>query len=411
MICGTLFHIKRYVYENGHSTSCSKKCSAIVKSRANPKFAKVEKECEFCKKNFFIKPSRADKSKFCSAECRIKGSSLLFKNPEILEMYRKLLNEGKTLEEIGQIVGKSSTTVCQTMNDHSIGHPHNRGSRSAQEAVILKLIEEVLNEKLCPAAQYPGYAYIYDAKSSIGYIEYDGRGGHYRPDQIQRDKKKDQMTLDMPIIRISTQAFYGEKDYLNWFLKKENVGYVAAKIDEYTVTLLKDGDYQKARQLLRDCHPLECGSGKIIFGLKFNDQLIGASQLGNPVYKNETGLELRRFFILDGTPKNTESWFLKKCMNVLPVLGHKKLITYCHDWEKASYLTALGWKEIERPKMEYDYYLWNGKVFSKRVWWKWAKEAGLVDAVGTKAAKLQLAKIVGAEVIYEGTKRKFIFNL
>lgn len=410
VICNKLFHGRRSRYESGSLKTCSKTCSNNLKSISSPRYAKIEKECIVCKKKFLVKPSRANTSTCCSKKCFSMSSSIAFTNPGLLETYKKMLAEGKTLEEIGNAVGKSAHSVSQVMSVYNIGHPYNRGSKSAQERDVLKMLGEVLGEEIGQAGRYPNSSYVYDGLCSLGYIEYDGRGGHYRPDQITRDLEKDKLLLDKPIIRLSPQAFYGKHDYLKHKLLSKNEGYVSGS-NEYKVLKASGNDVMIARQMLRDCHPLGTGVGTILFVLKYRDMVIGVSQWGMPTDKNESGTELRRFFVLDGTPKNTESKFLGQCLTALRFEGCEKLITYCHEWEKASYLLATGWTEVERKHREYDFYHWNGKVFSKRIWWKWAKEAGLVDLLGSAEAKKQLAEYLGATVIYEGTKRKFVKDL
>jgi hypothetical protein len=110
---------------------------------------------------------------------------------------------------------------------------------------------------------------------------------------------------------------------------------------------------------------------------------------------------------LDGTPRNTESYFLRRCEKKLT----GKLVTYIHDYEKGSYLKALGWTQHPKKNKNYDAYVINGKIINKRKMWGWAKKTGLVDKFGTTQGKLLLAHILGGEKILEPSKIKFTKDL
>ena len=369
--------------------------------------------CKTCKKEFFYKKS--EKRQFCSKKCHDEGQKLINSNPEFLEKVRDSIKKAR-------LEGKPNSEVAKELNVHDshlsnilakyFNHKKHSITKSYQEKKIIEYLEEALQEKNQGAGVYPNTKYTYDAKFSIGFIEYDGKGGHYRPDQIARDMEKDKLALNLPIVRVSSQAFFGGLEYLKLMLKDERSGYTAAKVKEYRVALVETNtDKLLCKEMLSNCHPLENCGGALTFSLKYDNKIIGVAKFGSPTDKNEEGLELRRFFVLDGTPKNTESYFLSKCMKILKSMGHKELVSYCHHYEKGSYMLAVGWKEVERKKIEYDYYLWNGRSFSKRVWWKWAQKAGLADQYGGEAAKAILAEYLGAKVVYEGSKKKFKVSL
>ena len=442
VICGALFHAKRSVYEAGSTTTCSSKCSSEVRSKANPKYAKVAKNCIVCNTEFLVKPVKVKTVKFCSRACQItthkpmllhicdrcgceftdsvprKYCSIectnstadqptakclqcdrLFKyklseerkfcsricadeaqhfhicEPEKLEKIRKMVASNLSYVDIAKELGYSDdSTISRIVSKYKIHAKYVR-NQSRQEIAVKRMLSEILHEDIQDSGMYPGTNFLHDGLCSLGYIEYDGKGGHYRPDQIKRDKEKDLLVLDKPILRLTPQAYHGGIDYLKWLVLKEKSGYCSVGCDQYSVKFAENSaDKISAKEILRDCHPLGEVGGKSMFVLKYGEMTIGVAKFGPSTDKNETGLELRRFFVLDGTPKNTESWFLNKCTIVLEAMGHKRLITYCHEWEKGSYLLATGWKEIERKHQEYDFYSWNGRLFSKRTWWKWAKK-------------------------------------
>lgn len=156
--------------------------------------------------------------------------------------------------------------------------------------------------------------------------------------------------------------------------------------------------------MLENCHILGNCAGSFVFGLYYNDMLIGVAKFGNPTNKLDNEyLELRRFFVLDGTPKNTESFFLRQCEKRL----NKNLVTYIHSHEIGSYLKALGWKQHKTKQLKYDIYIVNGQYISKRRMWGWAKKIGLIDKFGTTDGKEILSKLLGAKKIIEPSKIKF----
>lgn len=101
-----------------------------------------------------------------------------------------------------------------------------------------------------------------------------------------------------------------------------------------------------------------------VFELYNNDTLIGVAIFGQPCGRNVEStygkgiVELRRFCLIDNTPKNAESWFLSKCIKYLkrhtfvtgiisysdPNFGHLGIIY------KASNFTYLGKEKSANPR-------------------------------------------------------------
>jgi len=156
--------------------------------------------------------------------------------------------------------------------------------------------------------------------------------------------------------------------------------------------------------MLSQCHSLGNCSGKTVFALFHQETMIGVAKFGVPTNPSDKDcLELRRFFVLDGTPMNTESWFLRQCEKQLT----GKLVTYVHHNEKGSYLKALGWTMVKGKSKDYDCYKIGNRIYNKRVIWGWAKRKGLVDKFGTTMAKELLVACLGGIKITEPSKIKF----
>lgn len=96
---------------------------------------------------------------------------------------------------------------------------------------------------------------------------------------------------------------------------------------EYEVKQIKFSiarDYIKENHYSHGCH----NGASPCFGLYDNDSLIGVLMFATPCservrasvfgveYKNNV-TELHRLHILDCTPKNTESWFISRCLKLL----------------------------------------------------------------------------------------------
>ena len=270
-----------------------------------------------------------------------------------------------------------------------------------QENAVKENLESFLSiqcQKQYPAPDDDLMSDYYE--DSIGHIEYDGRGFWHV------FRRSDTRKVKYAPVRLNAQAYFGGVPYLKWKILHQKEGYCSVvSPKEYIV---KEINYRQASDMLQHCHPLGKCSGHKKYGLYYQDHLIGVSVWGQPTNKNEVGVELRRFFVLDGTPRNTESWFLNQCV---VALGANRYISYCHSHEKGSYLKACGWKATASNNVkhkEYDIYIVNGREYSKRIIWYWAKKLGLVDECGSLVGKKIIAEKLGAEIHYEPTKIKFI---
>lgn len=74
--------------------------------------------------------------------------------------------------------------------------------------------------------------------------------------------------------------------------------------------LIKENHYSHSYRSQKQVH---------VFGLYEGSRAVGAAIFGQPMSRNldQTMIELRRFCLIDDTPKNTESYFLGKCLRWL----------------------------------------------------------------------------------------------
>ena len=316
-----------------------------------------------------------------------------------LPFIEDLKNHKISFTEIGKILGLDDSSVCHFF--HKNFDIKSKINYSIQERKVLQNLKELFPD----VEEQKRYSQDNKQKSDfyisqIGHIEYDGNGFFHqlKKSDIEKDDK-------FKPIRLNAQAYHGGIDYLKWKLLNQKSGYCSANHpQEYTVRLIDNR--KESTRMLENCHPLGNCAGTKVFGLFYQDKLIGAAKFGLPTNKDDNGmLELRRFFVLDGTPRNTESYFLRQCEKKLP---NEKLVTFIHHFEKGSYLKALGWKIIKNTQMDYDSYLINGNLISKRKFWGWAKKTGLVDKFGTTDAKNILCELLNGQKIIQPSKIKFI---
>jgi len=105
--------------------------------------------------------------------------------------------------------------------------------------------------------------------------------------------------------------------------------------DELTVTQVEHLNNEHKRLFIRyhASHRWQTPA-KYKFILSQEDKVIGVALFGHPTSARATSvygediLELKKFVTKNATKKNTESFFLSKCMKELKKLGHYRFITY-----------------------------------------------------------------------------------
>ena len=315
--------------------------------------------------------------------------------------YIDAIAAGKPLLEVARELGVDDSTVSKFFWKH-YNLRSKFGNKSLQEDFVFNELQAIF-PKIVRGIRYSDktrHRADFWVPELDKFVEYDGSGFYHQ--LKQSDESIDQ---EFSPIRLNAQAYHGGGEYIRWRLGLPTTGYASVKTPkEYAVKQLEK--ISPANEMLESCHPLGSTAGKHVFGLYYKNKLIGVAKFGSPTNPSDIGaLELRRFFILDGTPRNTESWFLDKCMKRLDFKG--KVVTYVHPHEKGSYLKALGWTRLPTLAKTYDFYLIDGKVYNKRIIWGWAKKIGLVDRLGTTDAKATLAAALGGKKIEMGSKIKF----
>lgn len=371
--CGNVYEMSRRSYDN-----------------------KASKKSPFCKKC----PEYGQKR----SEIARKSNVLRTKKSDKYLKYLPYLEDLKTgkisLLEISRILQVDDGAVSKFYQKH-FGIKSRFGNKSLQEESVYKTLL-VLFQDVKRSVRYSlNSRHIADFfVEGVGFIEYDGSGFYH---QVKESDKK--IDNEFKPIRLNAQAYFGKEPYLRNLLRGEKTGYCSVdSVKGYKVKRLDK--VSLANEMLENCHSLGSTAGKIVFGLFYDDQLIGVAKFGNVTNPyDKADLELRRFFVLDGTPRNTESFFLRGCEKLI---GKGVLITtYIHSHEKGSYLKALGWEMDKISEKCYDSYMIGGRMYSKRVLWGWAKKIGLVDKFGTTEAKEILSSLLGGEKVLQPSKIKF----
>ncbi len=182
-------------------------------------------------------------------------------------------------------------------------------------------------------------------------------------------------------------------------------------VKEYKVS--KELDHSKCRNFINRYHYSGTSPGVIhAFTLSFKGRVLGVCLFSKPSRQNITIpnasylLELSRLFIVDGTPKNAESYFIAKCLHWLksntrfdavvsfadPTEGHEGIIY------KASNFKFLG-----QTLPNYHYETSDGSRVHKRQVWDRAKQNQRKEA--------EQANDEGLKLIPELPKNKFAFYL
>jgi hypothetical protein len=181
------------------------------------KSTKIEKQCQECEKTYFISPSKADKSKFCSRECRVNNSRVhtakancLSCNKEFIvkrnkkycsrECYNKEVknevlqikcqNCGKEYEKPKNRATKYCNKTCQHIAQSSglaevpsngrMGFRHDLNSN-----YFFKSSLEADYARWCEAT---GKSYIYEHKTFT--VQYKGKDKQYTPDFYHPDEDR-----------------------------------------------------------------------------------------------------------------------------------------------------------------------------------------------------------------------------
>jgi len=357
----------------------------------------LNKKSLYCKKCPEYKNTRSEIAKKSNS-----SRPSISKNIQKYAKFLHPLKDGKiTFTEIAKILDVDDSTVCKFYHKN-FGVKSKFGGKSFEECEVESVLCRVLGD-ITRQVQYTGTKNRSDFFcASVGHIEYDGSGFWH----IGKENCDNDIDQKFHPLRLNAQILFGKDDYLRWLLGIDNTGYCSVSLKDiskkYHVRSIEKTN--AASQMLNQCHKLGNCAGTKVFGLFYCDDMIGVAKFGMPTNPSDNGcIELRRFFVLDGTPKNTESWFLRQCEKKLS----GRLVTYIHAHENGSYLRALGWKQLPSKTKDYDFYKIGCKIYSKRVIWGWAKRKGLVDKLGTTLSKEILVSAVGGVKITEPSKIKF----
>ena len=109
-------------------------------------------------------------------------------------------------------------------------------------------------------------------------------------------------------------------------VRNDNIDLTESKIKDYSVAHIPSNlgkEYIKDNHYSHGIH-----NGAMCFGLIYEETLIGVCAFATPCSENvcssifgyderRSVTELHRLHVLDGTPKNTESWFIRRALKAL----------------------------------------------------------------------------------------------
>lgn len=180
---------------------------------------------------------------------------------------------------------------------------------------------------------------------------------------------------------------------------------------EYTVNFAPNK--ARVRNFISHHHYSETCPGVVYSAtLEFEGRVLGAIVFSMPSRQNikvegvKELLELSRLFIIDGTPKNTESWFIAKALNWLKVNSKvEAVVSYADTTEghsgaiyKACNFELVG---VTRPNFHYE--TAEGERIHKRQVWN--------RALLSRTKEKDQALLENLTQIPESEKYKFIYKL
>lgn len=178
--------------------------------------------------------------------------------------------------------------------------------------------------------------------------------------------------------------------------------------------LIVAGHYTHSLTKGRYCFGMFRGEGGILGG----EGLIGAAVFGQPSGRNVAAsiwadgderntLELLRFFVLDVTGKNAESWFLSRAIKQLP-REVKVLVAYSAPGvgHYGACYQAANWQYIGPSKSGQNYFYLdrNGMYVNKRIPWQLGPRSGR-----PWLAEKDAAKILHLRRVEEGRKYAYVY--
>lgn len=212
---------------------------------------------------------------------------------------------------------------------------------------------------------------------------------------------------------------FSEKEFLNWFYFIQNKTVPQQlKIEvrspkEYTIDC-NASDKKECREfIIKNHYSQTCPINiKYAFKLLKYNKLIGVCLFSAPSRTNITVpnatkiLELTRLYIYDGTPKNTESYFIGTCLRWLKVNTDLEAVVSFSDpteGHQGTIYKATNFKFIGQTTPNYHYVTLEGKRIHKKQVWDRAKANNITEQ--EQAKQENLTKVL------ELPKNKFVYYL
>lgn len=444
---------------HGDRWFCNRECEReFYKNRV-----KINKICEECKKEYLT--NREDQ-KYCSNKCKMDGcKESAIKNAkekytperrsEVLKKMWKV-NRGEILEKrnTNEYREQVSRHSIEKFKDEKVREKHlnsinkswteerrqkhreitiNRIAKS-NEGVITKpnlIVGSLLNRM--------GINYEYEKPiegicrpdiqiDEKRYIEIYGDYWHCNPitckeektysqdRNIERDiKKRERIKIEYPEIKIlvlwETDIYFNLtsiEERIKKFIENEHYEYPVLNLRDFE---LRKIDRERARLFLSLYHylhtvPLICS---VFYGLFHKESLIGVSVWGNPTARNKEDkkrMELYRFCLVDGLPKNTATYFLSRSIKSIEkeYRDIEELISYADTgYHLGTIYKASNWLEIGEVSGSYYYVNKDGVELDRRKIANHCSTLGIVEREYVE--KLELRRVD------ENKKKKYIYEI
>lgn len=319
------------------------------------------------------------------------------------EERRKLASDGWTEEK--RQLARERTLTLWTNPDYVKKHLDMIGRPSSLEIQLASILTDY---KIGFKQQSHIGPYLFDFELDNGdLIEVQGDYWHTLKETIFKDKSKstyiNKYFPEKKLFYIWEHEFY-ELNRLNEFVKMLSGKNEIIDFDFKDLKFDHDVDYNEAKNLIEKYHYKGIiGRSGMIFGARYNNNLIAAAIFSSPT-RNVGGGELTRFVIDQRyQKKNLASWLLSRATK-LAIKKYGYVFTFAdpnHNHNGTIY-EASNWKYVGDTKSDYWYVSESGWVMHKKTLWN--------RAINMQLTEKEYAERFGYIKVWGLPKKKYEFG-
>jgi GNAT superfamily N-acetyltransferase len=319
------------------------------------------------------------------------------------EERRKSVRESWT-DEMRQSA-RERTLALWTNPDYIQKHLDMIGRPSSLEIQLASVLQDY-NVKFKQQSHIGPYLFDFELDNG-NLIEVQGDYWHTLKDAVAKDKSKatyiNKYFPSKKLYYIWEHEFY-ELNKINEFVKMLSGSNNVIDFNFSDLIFDSDVDYNEAKSLIEKYHYKGIiGRSGMIFGVRYNNNLIAAAIFSSPT-RNVYGGELTRFVIDQRyQKKNLASWLLSRATK-LAIKKYNYVFTFAdpnHNHSGTIY-EASNWKYAGDTKSDYWYVSENGWVMHKKTLWN--------RAVNMQITEKEYAQKFGYNKVWGLPKKKYEFG-